>query len=104
MSSNGSNFVKLVMDYFSCSSELDESNKSYRSENSILGSSDKSFENRPYQCPICDEEFFEGNELNQHTTIAHDGVLQYHNWDISDVKNISGFITQNMCLICDCEF
>ena len=66
MSSNGSNFVKLVMDYFSCSSELDESNKSYRSENSIIGSSVKSFENRLYQCPICDEELFEGNELNQH--------------------------------------
>ena len=89
------------MDYSSCSSELDESNKSYRSENSILCSS---FENRPYQCPICDEEFFEENELNQHTTIAHHRVLQYHNSDISDVKNISGFITQNMCLICDCEF
>ena len=30
------------------------------------------------------------------------GVLQYHNSDISDVKNISGFITQNMCLIKTC--
>ena len=56
------NFVKLVMDYSLCSSELGESNTSYRSENSILGSSDKLFENRPYQCQICDEEFLK--EMN----------------------------------------
>ena len=78
------------MDYSSCSSELDESNKSYRSQNSILGSSDKSFENRPYQCPICDEEFFEGNALTEHTTIVHDGVLQDHNSDISDSRLAAG--------------